>query len=84
MPDKGSAYPQYVQFDNGLEFYAWGRWPHSLNCLIRSVLCLDVQLIFISEAHPQWNGSVENFNGWFQPQLLHCPFSNAAAVRREL
>jgi transposase InsO family protein len=76
--------PQYAQFDNGPDFYGWGRWPRSLNRLIRLVLRVGVQPIFIPEASPERNGSVENFNGWFQPLLLRRPFANPAAVRREL
>jgi putative transposase len=59
--------PQFVQFDNGKEFYGWGRWPRSLNRVIRLALRLDIQPVFIPEASPQRNGSVENFNHWFQP-----------------
>ena len=76
--------PEHVQFDNGQPFYGWGRWPRSLNRVIRLTLRLGVQPVFIPEAQPQRNGSVENFNGWFQPLLLSRPFPNVAAVRREL
>jgi transposase InsO family protein len=76
--------PQYVQFDNGRAFYGWGRWPRSVNRLLRLVLRLGVHPVFIPEARPQRNGAVENFNGWFQPLLLRRPFPFAAAVRHEL
>ncbi len=76
--------PQYVQFDNGRQFYGSGRWAGSLNRVIRLALRLGVHPVFIPEAHPERNGSVENFNGWFQPLLLRRPFPHAAAVRREL
>lgn len=76
--------PQHVQFDNGKQFYAPGRYNRSLNRVIRLCLRLDIQPIFIPEAQPQRNGSVENFNGWFQPLLLRQTFKNAVAVRREL
>jgi putative transposase len=76
--------PQSVQFDNGRQFYSSGRWERSLNRVIRLCLRLGVQPIFIPEAHPERNGSVENFNGWFQPLLLRRPFRNASAVRHEL
>jgi putative transposase len=76
--------PQYVQFDNGRQFYGSGRWERSLNRVIRLVLRLGIQPVFIPAAQPQRNGSVENFNGWFQPVLLRQPFANIAAVRREL
>ena len=40
--------------------------------------------VFIPEASPQRNGSVENWNGWFQPLLLQQPFARASDVRREV
>ncbi len=76
--------PEQVQFDNGRAFYGGGRWSRSLNRLIRFVLRLNIQPIFIPEAHPERNGSVENFNGWFQMPLLRRRFASAAALRREL
>jgi len=76
--------PAQVQFDNGRQFYGGGRWSRSLNRLLRFVLRLDIQPIFIPEASPERNGSVENFNGWFQTPLLRRHFASAAALRREL
>lgn len=76
--------PQHVQFDNGKQFYGSGRYSRSLNRVVRLSLRLGIQPIFIPEAQPQRNGSVENFNGWFQPLLLRQTHSNVAAVRREL
>ena len=76
--------PQHAQFDNGRQFYSPGRYSRSINRVIRFCLRLGIQPIFIPEAQPQRNGSVENFNGWFQPLLLRQTFKNAAAVRREL
>jgi hypothetical protein len=76
--------PQHAQFDNGKQFYAPGRYERSLNRVVRLCLRLGIQTIFIPEAQPQRNGSVENFNGWFQPLLLRRTFKNTSAVRREL
>lgn len=76
--------PQHVQFDNGRQFYAPGRYARSLNRVIRLALRLGVQPVFIPEGQPQRNGSVEHFNGWFQPVLLRQDFPNVAAVRREV
>jgi hypothetical protein len=76
--------PQQAQFDNGRQFYAPGRYARSLNRVLRLTLRLGVQPVFIPEGQPQRNGSVENFNGWFQPLLLRRDFPNVAAVRREL
>ena len=76
--------PDHVQFDNGRQFYSPGRYTASLNRVIRLVLRLGVHPVFIPEASPERNGSVENYNGWFQPLLLRQNFANAKAVRREL
>lgn len=76
--------PQAVQFDNGRQFYSPGRYARSLNRVIRLTLRVGVQPVFIPEACPERNGSVENFNGWFQPLLLRQTFPTAVAVRREL
>jgi putative transposase len=76
--------PDYAQFDNGRQFYSPGRYPASLNRVIRLVLRVGIQPVFIPEASPERNGSVENYNGWFQPLLLRQNFANAQAVRREL
>src|SRR5581483_4157830 len=76
--------PEQVQFDNGRAFYGGGCWSRSLNRLLRLVLRLGIQPIFIPEASLEWNGSVENFNGWFQTLFLRRTFGSAAALRREL
>lgn len=76
--------PQHVQFDNGRQFYAPGRYARALNRVIRLALRLGVQPVFIPEAQPQRNGSVEHFNGWFQPLLLRQNFRTVAAVQREV
>jgi transposase InsO family protein len=76
--------PEKAQFDNGKEFCGFGRWPGSLSRVIRLCLRLQVEPVFIPEGSPQRHGSVEHFNGWFQPRLLARRFQGAAQVRREL
>ena len=76
--------PRLVQFDNGRQFYGAGRYARSLNRVIRLALRLGVEPVFIPEASPQRNGSVENFNGWFQPLLWQRPFARPGDVRREV
>lgn len=76
--------PHSVQFDNGRQFYGPGRYARSLTRVIRLTLRLGVEPVFIPEAHPERNGSVENFNGWFQPLLWQRPFARPADIRREL
>lgn len=76
--------PERGPFDNGREFCGWGRWPRSLSRVICLCLRLSIEPVFIPEGKPQRNGSVEHFNGWFQPVLLHRCFRRLGYVRREL
>lgn len=76
--------PEKVQFDNGREFCGFGHAARFLSRVIRLCLRLEVEPVFIPKGKPQRNGSVENFNGWFQPLLLSRPFRRPCDVRREL
>jgi transposase InsO family protein len=76
--------PDKVQFDNGREFCGFGHAARYLTRAIRLCLRLGVEPVFIPKGKPQHNGSVENFNGWFQPLLLSRPFRRPGDVRREL
>ena len=40
--------------------------------------------LFIPVGEPQFNGSVENFNGWFQEPLFQRRFRRPGDLRREL
>lgn len=76
--------PEKVQFDNGREFCGFGHAARYLSRVIRLCLRLGVEVIFIPPGMAEHNGSVENFNGWFQPLLLRKPFRRPGDVRREL
>ena len=76
--------PEKVQFDNGREFCGFGHAARYFSRAIRLCLRLGVEAVFIPKGRPQRNGSVENFNGWFQPLLLNKPFRRPGDVRREL
>jgi len=76
--------PEKVQFDNAREFCGFGHAARFLSRVIRLCLRLAVEPVFIPKGKPQRNGSVENFNGWFQPLLLNRPFRRPCDVRREL
>jgi transposase InsO family protein len=76
--------PETVQFDNGREFCGFGRSARYLSRVIRLCLRLEVEAVFIPPGKPQRNGSVENFNGWFQPVLLKRPYRRACDLRRQL
>lgn len=76
--------PAQVQFDNARELVGWGRAARYLSRVIRLCLRLRVIPIFIPPGRPQRNGSVENYNGWFQPALFQRIFKRPADLRREL
>ncbi|MBN2258843.1 MAG: DDE-type integrase/transposase/recombinase [Anaerolineaceae bacterium] len=76
--------PEQVQFDNAREFCGFGHAARFLSRVIRLCLRLEIEPVFIPKAKPQHNGSVENFNGWFQPLLLNRPFRRPCDVRCEL
>ncbi|MBV7335226.1 DDE-type integrase/transposase/recombinase [Chloroflexi bacterium TSY] len=76
--------PDIVQFDNGREFCGWGKAARRLGRVIRFGLRLDVEVLFIPEGMPCYNGSVEQFNGWFQPLLMDRGFKRPSDVRRQV
>jgi len=76
--------PKQMQFDNAREYLGWGPAARYLSRMIRLCLRFEVEPIFIPPARPQYNGSVENFNGWFQPRLFQRHFTRISALKREL
>src|SRR5436190_3939596 len=76
--------PEQVQLDNARELCGWGPAARALCRVIRLCLRFGVGPVFIPEGEPQFNGSVENFNGWFQPRLFQRRFRRPGDLRREL
>lgn len=76
--------PAQVQFDNARELCGWGASARYLSRVIRLCLRFGVEPVFIPPAMPEHNGSVENFNGWFQPRLFQRRFHRPGDLRREL
>ena len=76
--------PAQAQFDNARELAGWGRSAQALSRVIRLCLRYGVGPVFIPEGEPQFNGSAENFNGWFQPRLFDHRFKRPGDLRREL
>lgn len=81
---KSLGLPAQVQFDNAREFTGWGRAARSLSRLIRLCLRFGVEAVFIPPRRPQRQGSVENFNGWFQPLLFDRHWARPEDLAREL
>jgi transposase InsO family protein len=76
--------PEQVQLDNARELSGWGPAARSLCRVIRLCLRFGVSPVFIPKGEPQFNGSVENFNGWFQEPLFQLRFKRPCDLRREL
>jgi len=81
---KDLGLPEQVQFDNARELAGWGPAARTLSRVIRLCLRFNVAPVFIPKGEPQFNGSVENFNGWFQEPLLQRRFRWPGYLRREL
>jgi len=76
--------PAQVQFDNAREVVVWGPAARYLPRVLRVCLRFGVEPILIPPAQPQRQGSVEHFNGWFQPRLLQRHYTQLATLKREL
>jgi len=76
--------PEQAQFDNARELAGWGKSARTLSRVIRLCLRFGVEAVFIPKGEPQFNGSAENFNGWFQEPLLQRRFTRPGDLRREL
>jgi putative transposase len=76
--------PAQVQLDNARELAGWGPAARTLSRVIRLCLRYGVSPVFIPKGEPQFNGSVEHFNGWFQEPLLQRRFHRPGDLRREL
>jgi len=81
---KDLGLPAQAQFDNARELAGWGTAAHTLSRVIRLCLRFEVSPVFIPEGEPQFNGSIENFNGWFQLPLFGHAFRRPGDLRREL
>jgi transposase InsO family protein len=81
---KSLGLPAQVQFDNAREVVGWGPAARYLSRVLRLCLRFSLEPLLIPPGRPQRNGSVENFNGWFQPRLFQRHYSQLGALKREL
>jgi putative transposase len=81
---KDLGIPEQVQFDNARELAGWGPAARTLSRVIRLCLRFGASPVFIPAGEPQFNGGVENFNGWFQEPLFDRHFQRPGDLRREL
>ena len=81
---KNLGLPEQVQFDNAREVVGWGPAARYLSRVLRLCLRFGIEVLLIPPGQPQHNGSIENFNGWFQPRLFQRHYSQVSILRREL
>jgi transposase InsO family protein len=81
---KDLGLPEQVPFDNARELAGWGASAWTLSRVIGLCLRYGVSPVFIPQGEPQFNGSVENFNGWFQEPLFNRRFRRPGDLRGEL
>ena len=76
--------PEQVQFDNAREVVGWGPAARYLSRVLRLCLRFGVEPLLIPPGQSQHNGSIENYNGWFQVRLFQRHYSRVSAFRCEL
>jgi transposase InsO family protein len=81
---KNLGLPEQVQFDNAREIVGWGPAARYLSRVLRLCLRFGVEVLLIPPGRPQHNGSVEHFNGWFQPRLFQRHYAQVSLLKREL
>ncbi len=66
---RNNPIPRYLQVDNGMYFIGDFKYPRRFSRFIRSCLYAGVEVVFINPKTPWMNGSIENFNGWFEEKF---------------
>jgi len=61
--------PRYLQVDNGMYFIGDFKYPRRFSRFIRLCLYVGIEVVFINPKCPWMNGSIENFNGWFEDKF---------------
>jgi len=66
---RNNPIPRYLQVDNGMYFIGDFKYPRKFSRFIRFCLYVGIELVFINPKSPWMNGSIENFNGWFEEKF---------------
>lgn len=61
--------PSYLQVDNGMYFIGDYHTPRSFSRFMRFCLLVRTEVVFIAPRSPWMNGSIENFNNWFNEKF---------------
>ncbi|KAF5430677.1 Integrase core domain-containing protein [Candidatus Methanophagaceae archaeon] len=66
---RNNPIPRYLQVDNGMYFIGDFKYPRGFSRFLRFCLYAGVEVVFINPTCPWMNGSIENFNGWFDEKF---------------
>ncbi len=66
---RNNPIPRYLQVDNGMYFIGDFKYPRGFSRFLRFCLYVGVEVVFINPKSPWMNGSIENFNGWFDEKF---------------
>ena len=66
---RNNPIPRYLQVDNGMYFIGDFKYPRRFSRFVRFCLYVGVEVVFINPKSPWMNGSIENFNGWFDEKF---------------
>ena len=66
---RNNPIPRYLQVDNGMYFLGDFKYPRRFSRFVRFCLYVGVEVVFINPKCPWMNGSIENFNGWFDEKF---------------
>jgi len=66
---RNNPIPRYLQVDNGMYFIRDFKYPCRFSRFVRLCLYVGVEVVFITPKSPWMNGSIENFNGWFDEKF---------------
>ena len=66
---RNNPIPRYLQLDNGMYFIGDFKYPRRFSRFVRFCLYVGVEVVFINPKCPWMNGSIENFNGWFDEKF---------------
>jgi hypothetical protein len=66
---RNNPIPRYLQVDNGMYFIGDFKYPRRFSRFVRFCLYVGVEVVFINPKSSWMNGSIENFNGWFDEKF---------------
>jgi len=74
---KNLGLPDFLQFDNALNFHGSNKYPRSFGIVIKICLYFGVQPVFIPISEPWRNGVIEHFNDTYNKKFFRRQWFNS-------